>query len=199
MSIASVAARPRVLADAFPATRSRDIALVIGGALLTALCAQITIPLPGDPVPITGQTFAVLLTGAALGSRRGASSMGLYMALGLFLPFYSDGGSGFDVIWGATGGYIVGFIPAAYATGWMAERKLDRNPVSALPAFTIGSMIVFLVGVPWLAVAADVSLAKAIALGFTPFIPGGIVKAVAASGVLPLAWKIAGRPSRRVR
>ncbi|HKG65068.1 MAG TPA: biotin transporter BioY, partial [Solirubrobacteraceae bacterium] len=102
------APQPRVLADVLSNTRVRDAALVIGAALLTAACAQISIAIPGSPVPVTGQTFAVLLTGAALGANRGALGQLLYIAMGLVgLPFYADGAHGFDVVWGATGGYLV--------------------------------------------------------------------------------------------
>ena len=185
------AVQPRVLADLFSHTRVRDAALVLGAALLTAACAQISIPLPGDPVPVTGQTFAVLLTGAALGANRGAAGQLLYVAMGLVgLPFYADGAHGVDVVFGATGGYLVAFPLAAWVCGKLAEARFDRTPLKALPAFTIGSLIVFAVGVPWLAVSADISLAKAIELGFVPFIPGGIVKAVLAAGLLPTAWKL---------
>jgi biotin transport system substrate-specific component len=187
-------ASPRVLADLVaPRAYARDVLLVSAGALLTALCAQIVIPIRGDPVPITGQTFAVLLSGAALGSTRGAAAMGLYLALGLVgLPVYSDQGSGLEVIAGATGGYLIGFPIAAWVVGRLAERRMDRSPWKALPVFTVGSLIVFATGEPWLAVAADLSLAEAISLGLLPFIPGGIVKAVAAAGLLPAAWKLAG-------
>ncbi len=185
------APQPRVLADLLSHSRVRDAALVLSAALLTAACAQISIPLPGDPVPVTGQTFAVLLTGAALGANRGAAGQLLYLALGLVgLPFYADGAHGIDVVWGATGGYLVAFPIAAWVCGKMAEARMDRTPFKALPAFTIGSLIVFAIGVPWLAVSADISLAKAIELGFVPFIPGGIVKAVLAAGLLPTAWKL---------
>ena len=185
------APQPRVLADLLAHSRVRDAALVVGAALLTAACAQISIPLPGDPVPVTGQTFAVLLTGAALGAKRGALGQLLYLGLGLVgLPFYADGAHGIDVVWGATGGYLVAFPIAAWVCGKMAEARMDRTPFKALPAFTIGSLIVFAIGVPWLAVSADISLAKAIELGFVPFIPGGIVKAVLAAGLLPTAWKL---------
>jgi biotin transport system substrate-specific component len=188
------APQPRVLADLLTHSRVRDAALVVSAALLTAACAQISIPLPGDPVPVTGQTFAVLLTGAALGANRGAAGQLLYLALGLVgLPFYADGAHGFDVVWGATGGYLVAFPIAAWVVGKMAEARMDRTPFKALPAFTIGSLIVFAIGVPWLAVSADISLAKAIELGFVPFIPGGIVKAALAAGLLPAAWKLVGR------
>lgn len=188
------ASQPRVLADLLAHSRTRDAALVLSAALLTAACAQISIPLPGDPVPITGQTFAVLLTGAALGANRGAAGQLLYLAMGIVgLPFYADGAHGVDVIFGATGGYLVAFPIAAWVTGKLAEARYDRTPWKALPAFTIGSLIVFAIGVPWLAVSADISLAKAIELGFVPFIPGGIVKAVLAAGLLPTAWKLVGR------
>jgi biotin transport system substrate-specific component len=190
-AIAAAAPQPRVLADLFSRTRARDAALVVAAALLTALCAQISIPIPGDPVPITGQTFAVLLTGAALGANRGALGQLLYLGLGLIgLPFYADGDSGWTVISGATGGYLIAFPIAAYVVGRFAELRMDRNPLKALIPFTLGSLIIFAIGVPWLAVAADISLARAIELGFVPFIPGGIVKALLAAGLLPTAWRL---------
>src|SRR5215217_9027420 len=169
------APQPRVLADVLSNTRVRDAALVLGAALLTAACAQISFPFPGSPVPVTGQTFAVLLTGAALGANRGALGQMLYVALGLVgLPFYADGAHGVDVVFGATGGYLLAFPISAWVCGKLAEKRYDRTPLKALPAFTVGSLIVFAVGVPWLAVSADLTLAKAIQLGFVPFIPGGI-------------------------
>jgi biotin transport system substrate-specific component len=184
-------AQPRVLADLFSHTRVRDAALVLGAALLTAACAQISFPFPGSPVPVTGQTFAVLLTGAALGANRGAAGQLLYVGLGLVgLPFYADGESGASVVFGATGGYLLAFPIAAWVCGKLAEARFDRTPLKALPAFTVGSLIVFCLGVPWLAVAADISLANAIELGFVPFIPGGIVKAALAAGLLPTAWRL---------
>src|SRR5688572_31687423 len=106
--------RPQtVLVDAFPGAWARDVALVFAGALLTVLGAQIAIPVPPSPVPVTGQTLAVVIAGAALGWRRGAASQLLYVAMGLVLPVYADGASGLDVVWGATGGYLVGFVVAA--------------------------------------------------------------------------------------
>jgi biotin transport system substrate-specific component len=188
------APQPKVLADVVSDTRVRDAALVLGAALLTAACAQISIPIPGSPVPVTGQTFAVLLTGAALGANRGALGQLLYVALGLAgLPFYADGAHGVEVVWGATGGFLVAFPIAAWVCGKLAERRYDRTPVTALPAFIAGSLIVFAIGVPWLAVAADLSLATALELGFVPFIPGGILKAALAAGLLPAAWALANR------
>ena len=194
MSHAAVAGQPRVLADAIPHARARDAALIVGGALLTAACAQISIPVPGDPVPITGQTFAVMLCGAGLGAVRGSSAMALYWLLGLVgLPFYADGDGGIHAAFGATGGYLIGFMVAAFVVGRLAEARLDREPWKALPLFTVGQLIIFAFGVPWLAVHQGFSPSEAIALGFTPFILGGIVKAVAAAALLPTAWRLVGR------
>jgi biotin transport system substrate-specific component len=135
-----------------------------------------------------------MLCGAGLGANRGAGAMALYGVMGTAgLPFFSEGESGIDVIWGATGGYIVGFVLAAYVVGRLAERRMDRDPWKALPLFTVGQLIIFAIGVPWLAVVVDATPAEAISMGFTPFILGGIVKAVAAAALLPTAWKLAGR------
>jgi biotin transport system substrate-specific component len=187
-------AAPRVLADLVPRVRARDLALVVAAAVLTAASAQIAVYLPGDPVPITGQTFAVLLSGAALGANRGAAAMLLYVGLGLIgLPVYADGEGGVAVAFGATGGYLAAFPLAAWVVGRLAERRMDRTPWKALPVLALGSAIVFAVGVPWLAVSADLTAARAIELGLVPFIPGGILKAVAAAALLPAAWRVAGR------
>jgi biotin transport system substrate-specific component len=185
--------RPVVLADALPRTVVRDAGLVLGAALLTAACAQIDIPVPGSPVPISGQTFAVLLTGAALGAHRGALGQLLYVALGLALPFYAGGESGGGVLFGATGGYLFGFIVAGYAVGRLAELRQDRTFLRAFPAFSIGQLIIFGMGVPWLAISAGLEPGEAIAAGFTPFIVGGLVKSALAGILLPGAWKLVGR------
>lgn len=192
----AVAVPPRVLADLVPRVRARDAALVVAAAALTALCAQISFYLPGNPVPVTGQTFAVLLTGTALGANRGAAAMLLYILIGIVgLPVYADGDHGIDVITGASGGYLVGFLIAGWVVGRLAEARLDRRPATALPLFLIGSAIIYVIGVPWLAVSADQSLSWAISNGFTDFIPGDLVKAAAAAAVLPAAWGLAGRRS----
>ena len=193
MAHATTIAQPVVLADLIPAARARDIGLVIGGALLTAVCAQISIPVPGSPVPVTGQTFAVMVCGAGLGAVRGSAAMALYWLLGMIgLPFYADAEGGVHAAFGATGGYLIGFMVAAYVVGRLAEARLDREPLKALPLFAAGQLIIFAIGVPWLAVSLDVSLGTAISLGFTPFIVGGIVKAVAATATLSGAWRLAG-------
>jgi biotin transport system substrate-specific component len=190
----AVAVQPRVLADLVPRVRARDAALVVAAAALTAICAQIHFYLPGNPVPVTGQTFAVLLTTAALGANRGAAAMALYILLGLVgLPVYADGKHGVDIITGATGGYLVGFLVAGWVVGKLAEAKLDRRPITALPLFLIGSAIVYAIGVPWLAVSAHQSLGWAISNGFVDFIPGDLIKAALAAGLLPAAWAFASR------
>ena len=182
-------ARTIVLADVLPGARVRDAILVTGAALLTALLAQVSIPVAGSPVPITGQTLAVVLTAAALGPARGLAGQGLYLVLGAIgLPFYAGASGGLDVVWGATGGYLIGFLPAAYLVGLAARQGQDRRISRALPLFALGQLVIFAIGVPWLAVVANLSAAEAISAGFTPFIVGGVVKAAIAGVALPGAW-----------
>jgi biotin transport system substrate-specific component len=195
----NAAALPRypVLADALPGARVRDAVLVVSGALLTALFAQISIDVPPSPVPITGQTLAVGLVGATLGARRGASSLGLYAVLGLFLPFYADGESGWDVIWGASGGYIVGFVVAAGVIGWLAEHGADRRVVLAFLAFVAGQLVIFAFGLVGLKIAVGESWGWTIHNGFAIFIVGGLVKALVGAVALPSAWGLVRRFERR--
>jgi len=172
-------------------TRSVTAVLVIGFALLTALMAQIEFPLWFTPVPITGQTFAVLLTGAALGLRAGAASQALYVGLGAIgLPFYSGGDGGWSVVTGATGGYLVGFIAAGALVGYLAERKQDRTVATAIPAFLAGTVVVYLFGVTWLAHSVGVSAIEAMELGLVPFVIGDLVKIALAGVALPAAWRL---------
>jgi biotin transport system substrate-specific component len=185
-----------VLADALPWHRFRDVALIVCGALLTAMAAQITIHIPPSPVPITAQTLAVVIAGASLGARRGASSQALYVLLGLALPVYADGAHGIEVLRGATGGYLVGFVVAAGAVGWLAERGADRRPLAAVATFALGQLIVFGIGVPWLQLSTGMPWGRAIHDGFAIFIVGGIVKAVAAGVVTPATWRLVRRVDR---
>lgn len=183
-----------VLADVLPRTRTRDAALVVGAALLTALLAQVSVPVAGSPVPITGQTLAVVLTAAALGPARGVSGQALYLALGLVgLPFFSDASGGVDVVVGATGGYLVGFLPAALLIGLAARRGADRRVASAFLLFAAGQLVIFGFGVPWLALVADLSATQALEAGFYPFVLGGVVKAVLAGLLTPAAWRAVER------
>ena len=196
MSTAALVPRtpvPHVLADALPGARVRDALLVAGGAGLTTLGAQIAIHIPPSPVPVTGQTLGVVIAAAALGARRGMASQLLYVLLGLLLPVYADGERGFDVIWGATGGYLIGFVLAAGAIGWAAERGSDRRVITAIATFIVGQLIVFGLGVPWLKVATDMSWADAFHYGFVLFIAGGLMKAAAAGVLTPTAWRFVRR------
>jgi biotin transport system substrate-specific component len=186
--------RPLVLADLVPGARVRDAVLVASGVLLTALLAQVAVPVPGTPVPITGQTLAVVLTAAALGPLRGVSVQVLYMAAALLgLPFYSDASGGFDVVFGATGGYVIGFIPAAYLIGLAARHGADRKLWKSLPLFVAGQAVVFAVGVPWLALSLGLTATQALEGGFYPYILGGVVKAAVASAILGSAWALTRR------
>lgn len=174
-----------------PTVAARNAVLVLGGALLTALLAQVSLPVPGSPVPITGQTLAVVLTAASLGPWRGVAGQGLYLLLGVIgLPFYSDGSSGVHVLAGATGGYLLGFLPAAVLIGAAARRGRDRHIASATALFIAGQGVIFAVGVPWLAVVAHLDTQQAIAAGLTPFLVGGLVKAGIAGLLLPGSWRL---------
>jgi biotin transport system substrate-specific component len=196
-SLDTALSRRTVLADTIPQARVRDATLVLAGALLTALFAQIAINVPPSPVPVTGQTLAVGLVGATLGARRGASALALYAILGLFLPFYAEGSSGWHVIWGASGGYIVGFVFAAGAIGWLAERGADRKALAAFAAFVVGQLVVFAFGLAGLKIAVGESWGWTIHNGFSIFIVGGLIKALVGALVLPSAWTLVRRFERR--
>ncbi len=175
--------------------RVRHIGLVIAGALLIALCAQVSVFVPGNPVPFTGQTFGVLLAGGALGFRRGLSAAALYLAIGaLGFPVYADGRHGLEVLYGATGGYLIGFIVAAALVGRLAELGWDRSLWGASAAMLLGSAAIYAIGVPWLAVTAfEGDLGRAAETGLTPFVVWDVVKLGLAAATFPLAWWFVGR------
>jgi biotin transport system substrate-specific component len=179
--------------------RLRHVALVIAGALLIYLTARVAIPIPGNPVPTTLQTFGVLVVGGALGLRRGGLAAFLYVALGVVgLPFFAEGKGGLAVIWGATGGYLVGFVLAAALVGRLAELGWDRHIGGSLGSTALGTAAIYAVGVPWLAVVMGYGPAEAIAVGLLPFLVLDVVKLVAAALVFPAAWWVVGRrPSDR--
>ncbi|MEV7378420.1 biotin transporter BioY [Streptomyces lydicus] len=184
-----------VLADLLPAAtasraRVRDAALVVGGAALTGLAAQIAVPVPGSPVPVTGQTFAALLVGASLGAGRGLLSLALYALAGLAgLPWFAGATSGA----GATFGYIVGMLLAAGLVGALARRGGDRGVLRTAATMAAGTAVIYGVGVPYLALSMHMSLGQAAAVGLVPFLIGDALKAALAMGALPTAWKLAGR------
>jgi len=167
--------------------RFRDLSLIFIGVLFTAVFAQLKVYLPFTPIPITGQTFAVLLVSATLGSKRGAASMLLYLALGVAgLPLFAGGASGLAYMSGATLGYLVGFVIAAFIVGRLAERGLERNWITSLIPFLIGSLIIYGCGAGWLSIS--LGWRRAFALGVFPFIIGDTLKLLLASFFLPLAW-----------
>ena len=167
-----------------------DIVAVLGGSLATGLAAQAAIHLPFTPVPITGQTFAVLLVAALLGSRRGAMSMILYLAEGAAgLPVFGGGAAGPAILAGPTGGYLIGFVPAAWAVGALAERGWDRRVPTTLVAFLAGNALIYAFGLPWLAL--HVGWERTLALGFLPFAIGDALKLLLAAIVLPGGWRLA--------
>ena len=187
-------AAARVITGRVVATnRVASIVAVVAFAGLTALMAQIRIPLGFTPVPVTGQTFAVLLAGAALGARLGASSQLVYLAAGAVgFPVFTGGGSGFEYFTGATAGYLVGFVLAAALVGRLAERGQDRKVNTAVTAFLAGSAVVYVCGAIGLMITADMDATTAIAQGVTPFVFGDVLKATAAGLLPPLAWKLRG-------
>jgi biotin transport system substrate-specific component len=188
---AAVARPGKVLADLLPASRTKDIALVLGGAALTGIAAQIAVPVPGSPVPVTGQTFAALLVGTALGARRGFLALAVYALAGMAgMPWFAEGGSGFGM---PSFGYVIGLLLASAAVGALARRGDDRSVWRTARAFLLGEAIVYAVGVPYLALSTGMSLTAAIAAGLTPFLIGDVLKAALAMGALPAAWKLAGK------
>jgi len=161
--------------------------LIFFASLFIALLAQVRVELGFTPIPITGQTFAVMLVGAAFGARRAAASVGLYLVEGaLGAPVFAGGTGGMAVLLGPTGGYLAGFVVAVMVIGYLAERGLDRSWWPAVLAFAVGDVIIFSFGVPWLAVF--IGSQGALAAGLWPFIPGEVVKIVLAAALLPSAW-----------
>ena len=189
----SVAAGRVISGRVVASNRVAAVVAMVAFAGLTALLAQVRIPLGFTPVPVTGQTFAVLLAGAALGARLGAGSQLTYLAAGLVgFPVFTGGGSGFEYFTGATSGYLVGFVLAAALVGRLAERGQDRKVNTAITAFLAGSAVIYVCGAVGLMITAGMDVTTAIAQGITPFVFGDLLKAVAAGLTLPLAWKLKG-------
>ncbi|MGV8876732.1 MAG: biotin transporter BioY [Rhodoglobus sp.] len=188
--------RPTLADTIFSRSLTTDLVLVSAGAALTAAMAQLVVPL--YPVPITGQTLAVLLVGSTLGATRGMLSMVLYAVLGMVgLPVFSEASSGLGVILGGTGGYIIGFIAAAGLTGWLAQRQWDKKFLGAALSFLGGTAITFIIGLSWLALVSGGTLEQVLAWGLYPFIIGGIIKAAIAAAIIPSTWKLSAAISKR--
>jgi len=190
---ASIAKNETLLGVALaPLDFVRQVGLVIGFSLLTALSAQIVIPVP--PVPFTAQTFAVVLTGALLGSRLGAITMIVYLIEGAFgLPFFSGGSGGYWHLVGPTGGYLVAFPAAAYITGAFAEHEWDRRFLTAVAAMAIGTLVILLAGWMWFSLVVRTSPALTVFDTVLKFIPGDVLKICLAAAVLPSGWKLLKR------
>lgn len=189
--------RPTIVDRLVTRRLATDVALVLGGVLLTGLLAQVSIPL--WPVPVTGQTLGVLLTAVGLGATRGGISMVLYALIGaLGVPLFSEQSGGWTVISGATGGYIVGFIPSAILAGWLAQRQWDRKILRGFLAFVAGSVVTFAFGLPWLAAWLGINgypndLTSVLDGGLYPFILGGVIKAVLGAGIIWCGWRLIDR------
>ncbi|GBC99337.1 Biotin transporter BioY [bacterium HR17] len=182
MTVVSAWLRQRSLTE-------RIVALAVANLLLIT-SAQIRIPLPFTPVPITGQTFGVLLLGAVLGSRYGTAVVTAYVLEGLVgLPVFAGWRGGWSSLLGPTGGYIVGFIPAAFVAGWLMERGGDRRFATALGALLLANAVIYAIGLPWL--AAFVGADKVVAMGLLPFVPGDLIKAVAAASSVVALRRVA--------
>lgn len=195
MSLTITGSRHQVLADrVFPKSLVTDLALVVGGAVLTALAAQVVVPM--WPVPITGQTFAVLFVGTVLGAGRGAWSMFLYVLAGsLGLPIFTHASSGFAYFAGPTGGYLIGFIFAALLTGALAQKNWDRKVLRTIGAFAAGTAVIYLFGLTWLSYSLGNlgypnDLNATLVAGLYPFVVGDLLKAALAGIALPSAWKL---------
>lgn len=192
------ATRRPVLADLLPRVRWHAAALVAGGAGLIALASQLRVPLGFTPVPINLATFAVALTGGALGVRRGVASVLVFLLAGLVgMPVYTNAGSGWSTFTGATGGYLVGYVALAAITGWAARRGRDRHLVSSVAAVVAGNVVLYMLGTLWLAHTLDVPVLGWESSGFTmgvrPFLAGDAVKMAAAGALFPVAWSRLGR------
>lgn len=192
MTTNPVAARRGVLADLIPGAAVRSVLLVAGGAALTGLAAQLSVSIePLSPVPVTGQTFAVLLVAAALGPWRALASMALYLAVGMAgVPWFAGGTSGAG---GASFGYILGYLAAGLLVGELARRAGDRTPVRAAGTMVLGNVVIYAFGVSWLVTVAGLPVASAFGEGVLPFLIGDAIKIVLAAGLLPGTWALVRR------
>jgi biotin transport system substrate-specific component len=166
--------------------------LVAAGVLLVALSAQLTVHLPGTPVPISGQTFAVLLVGSAYGATRGVATIAAYLLVGIVgLPVFSSGTSGWEQVTGATGGYLVGMLVAAGVTGMLAQHRWDRKLSSAVASMLTGNVVIYVFGLAWLYhELPNATFQSTLAAGLYPFVVGDLLKTYLAGALLPGAWTL---------
>lgn len=185
--------RRLVLADRLPGARVRDAVLVIAAACFVGICAQISVALPFTPVPLTMQPFAVLLSGAALGMRRGAAGMLLYVLVGLAgVPWFAQHGGGTGSLSSASFGYLLAYPVVGALVGFLAARGGDRSVLRTALTMGLGSLVIYAFGLPWLMAVLHVGLSKGLSLGVTPFLVGDGIKVAIAAGLLPAAWRLIG-------
>lgn len=190
MTIASSLSAPRLLVDVLPGRVARDVAVVVGSAAFVGASAQVLVPLPFTPVPLSLQTLAVLLVGAAAGPSRSLVAMLLYIVVGtLGMPWFAGGDSGWG---GASFGYVLGFAIAAPLVGALAARGADRTVLRTTALMIVGNVAIYLCGVTWLTVSTGMALPKALLLGVVPFLVGDLLKIAVAATVLPGAWRLVG-------
>lgn len=194
MTTVTTTRRHPVLADLAPGTVVRDVVLVLTGTAFVTLAGWVTVPLPFTPVPLSLATFAVLLTGAALGPSRAAASIGLYAVAGtLGAPLFADGASGWAF---ASYGYVLGYLLAAVLVGTLARRRADRSVLGTVALAALSTTTIYAVGLPWLMAFLDVDLATGLSMGVLPFLVGDAIKAAAAALLLPGAWALVARVRR---
>jgi biotin transport system substrate-specific component len=184
---------PAVLRSAFVArsTAQTKVALVIGGVFFLSLMAQIALPIPGSPVPVTGQTLGALLIGTAYGASLGFTTFATYLIVGfLGAPIFASGSHGIARMTGATGGYLIGMLLATALTGFLAQRKWDQKIRTVVPTMILGDILVFGCGMYWLHHVAGQSWSWTFSKGFTPFLLGEVIKIAIASTALPACWKL---------
>jgi biotin transport system substrate-specific component len=171
-------------------TTATKVALVIGGIAFLALMAQIAVPVPGSPVPVTGQTLGALLLGSAYGASLGFTTFASYLIIGfLGAPVFASGAHGLTRITGATGGYLVGMLLASLITGYLAGRKWDQKVATVVPTMVLGDLVIFSAGLFWLHHSIHATWATTFKLGFTPFILGEVIKIAIASTAMPTLWR----------
>ncbi|OKI43575.1 biotin transporter BioY [Micromonospora sp. CB01531] len=181
---------PVLTESALAKMSTRTGVTVVLGAALTALAAQVVVPIPGSPVPVTGQTFGVLLAAASLGPVRGLASQLLYVALGAAgLPVFTQGAHGVQVLVGPTGGYLVGFLLASIIVGTGSRLGAGRTMLRQLAVLALGSMAIYACGVTWLAIVTGMGVANAVAVGVAPFLIGDSLKTLLAASFLTTTWK----------
>ena len=175
-------------------TALANAVLIVSGVFALAILAQIAIPVPGSPVPVTGQTLGVLLIGTAYGSTLGVTTFALYLLAGIAgAPVFANNGFGIDRVIGATGGYLIGMLVATYVVGQLARLRLDQKFLTALPSMLIGTVITFGFGLVWLQQYTGKDWAWTINAGLTPFIVGEVLKIAIAGTSLPILWRLVNR------